>query len=79
MLGLGWVPTLTAPLLNFTLPNLHLYLLLSYIAQDLGEITTKEYEKYTFQIHEEKTKKISTVKEIWICDPNYQKFGELFL
>lgn len=70
---------MTAPLLNFTLPNLHLYLLLSYIAQDLGEITTKEYEKYTSQIHEEKTKEISTVKEIWICDLNYQKFGELFL
>ena len=24
-------------------------------------------------IHEEKTKEITTVKEVWICDPNYHK------
>ena len=24
-------------------------------------------------IHEEKTKEITTVKEAWICDPNYHK------
>ena len=26
-------------------------------------------------IHEEKTKEIMTVKEVWICDPNYRKIG----
>ena len=26
-------------------------------------------------IHDEKTKEITTVKEVWICDPNYHKFG----
>ena len=26
-------------------------------------------------IHEEKTKEITTVKEVWICDPNYHKIG----
>ena len=33
-------------------------------------------------IHEEKTKKINSVKEFWMCDPNYQfkfKFSELLL
>ena len=24
-------------------------------------------------IHEEKTKEVTTVKEVWICDPNYHK------
>ena len=24
-------------------------------------------------IHEEKTKEITAVKEVWICDPNYHK------
>ena len=24
-------------------------------------------------IHEEKTKEIATVKEVWMCDPNYHK------
>ena len=24
-------------------------------------------------IHREKTKEITTVKEVWICDPNYHK------
>ena len=24
-------------------------------------------------IHKEKTKEITTVKEVWICDPNYHK------
>ena len=24
-------------------------------------------------IHNEKTKEITTVKEVWICDPNYHK------
>ena len=24
-------------------------------------------------IHEEKTKEITTVKEVWMCDPNYHK------
>lgn len=24
-------------------------------------------------IHEEKAKEITTVKEVWICDPNYHK------
>ena len=24
-------------------------------------------------IHEEKTKEITTVREIWMCDPNYHK------
>ena len=24
-------------------------------------------------IHEETTKEITTVKEVWICDPNYHK------
>ena len=29
--------------------------------------------------HEEKTKEITAVKEVWICDPNYHKFSELLL
>ena len=29
-------------------------------------------------IHEEKTKEISTVKEVWICDPNYHKIQRSF-
>ena len=29
-------------------------------------------------IHEEKTKEITTVKEVWICDPNYQKIRWTF-
>ena len=28
-------------------------------------------------IHEEKTKEITTVKEVWICDPNYHKIREV--
>ena len=27
----------------------------------------------SFIIHEEKAKEITTVKEVWICDPNYHK------
>ena len=27
----------------------------------------------SFRIHEEKTKEISTVKEVWICDPYHYK------
>ena len=30
-------------------------------------------------IHEEKTKEITTVKEVWICDPNYHKIREVLL
>ena len=30
-------------------------------------------------IHKEKTKEITTVKEVWMCDPNYHKFGEFLL
>ena len=30
-------------------------------------------------IHEEKTKEITTVKEVWICDPIIIKFGELLV
>ena len=29
-------------------------------------------------IHEEKTKEITTVKEVWICDPNYHKIQRSF-
>ena len=29
-------------------------------------------------IHEEKTKEITTVKEVWICDPNYHKIRRSF-
>ena len=29
-------------------------------------------------IHEEKTKEITTVKEVWICDPNYHKVRRSF-
>ena len=29
-------------------------------------------------IHEEKTKEITTVKEVWICDPNYHKIRRRF-
>ena len=29
-------------------------------------------------IHEEKTKEITTVKEVWICDPNYNKIRRSF-
>ena len=29
-------------------------------------------------IHEEKTKEITTVKEVWICDPNYHKIWRSF-
>ena len=28
--------------------------------------------------HEEKTKEITTVKEVWICDPNYHKIRRSF-
>ena len=30
-------------------------------------------------IHEEKTKEVTTVKEVWICDPNCQKIWRNFL
>ena len=29
-------------------------------------------------IHEEKTKEITTVKEVWVCDPNYHKIRRSF-
>ena len=29
-------------------------------------------------IHEDKTKEITTVKEVWICDPNYHKIRRSF-
>ena len=29
-------------------------------------------------IHDEKTKEITTVKEVWICDPNYHKIQRSF-
>ena len=29
-------------------------------------------------IHEEKTKEITTVKEVWMCDPNYHKIRRSF-
>ena len=29
-------------------------------------------------IHEEKTKEITTVKQVWICDPNYHKIRRSF-
>ena len=29
-------------------------------------------------IHDEKTKEITTVKEVWICDPNYHKIRRSF-
>ena len=29
-------------------------------------------------IHEEKTKEITSVKEVWICDPNYHKIRRTF-
>ena len=32
----------------------------------------KDFSK-SLVIHEEKTKEITTVKEVWICDPNYHK------
>ena len=31
----------------------------------------KVYFSNLLIIHEEKTKEITTVKEVWICDPNY--------
>ena len=30
-------------------------------------------------IHKEKTKEMTTVKEVWMCDPNYHKLGEVLL
>ena len=29
-------------------------------------------------IHEEKTKEITTMKEVWVCDPNYHKIQWAF-
>ena len=29
-------------------------------------------------IYEKKTKEITTMKEVWICDPNYQKIWQTF-
>ena len=34
---------------------------------------------FSIIIHEEKTKEITTVKEVWICNPNYHKFSEILL
>ena len=34
------------------------------------------FEMVIFQnrfIHEEKTKEITTIKKVWMCDPNYHK------
>jgi len=37
-----------------------------------------KYFSNSLIIHEEKTKEITTVKEVWICDPNYHKIQWTF-
>ena len=50
-----------------------------------SETKPKEWRRYIHDIfsnsliiHEEKTKEITTVKEVWICDPNYHKMRRSF-
>ena len=45
--------------------------------QELREVVAFPFSD-SLIIHEEKTKEITTVKEIWICDPNYHKIGRSF-
>ena len=45
-------------------------------------VNPKYFFLYSFSnsliIHEEKTREITTVKEVWICDPNYHKIRRSF-
>ena len=43
-----------------------------------SSITLDESLSNSFIIHEEKTKEITTVKEVWICDPNYHLIRRIF-
>ena len=51
------------------------------LVDKIGDIKVKinsglslhSYFSNSLIIHEEKTKEITTVKEVWICDPNYHK------
>ena len=58
-----------------------LYLQLRLLKFKWSQISAHEIMRNTFGnihlksviMHEEKTKEITTVKEVWICDPNYHE------
>ena len=43
----------------------------------LGRFTLKwffaSFQNHLIKTHEEKTKEITTMKKVWICDPSYHK------
>ena len=46
----------------------------SYCIKNINDLThERNYFSNSSIIHEEKTKEITTVNEVWICDPNYHK------
>ena len=56
-----------------------IYLWLIKSLQHLVEINSYNLFSNSLIIHEEKTKEITTVKEVWICDPNSVNFCFDFL
>ena len=49
--------------------NVHSFIVIAVLLNTIYD----RYFSNSLIIHEEKTKEITTVKEVWICDPNYHK------
>ena len=60
-------------ILSVFLPSIHY----SFLSSCWLFIIHNRFSK-SLIIHEEKTKEITTVKEVWICDPNYHKIQWAF-